>query len=92
MTPDEEVRMRNTTTGAGVLATIVLVSSIMICLNRNRDSDAFTWFVSLLVSIFFAPIYLPYAIIKCGGEAYLGDGTLFKTSCFAPPVQPVASA
>jgi len=58
---------------------------VLICLNRNRGSDMGTWLVSLLIAIFAAPIYLPYAIIQCGGEAYTADGKLFKTSCFAPP-------
>ena len=71
--------------GCGILGTIVLISSVLICINRNRGSDVLTQLLSLFASIFFAPIYLPYAIIKCGGEAYSADGKLLKSSCFAPP-------
>lgn len=86
MSQEENTHMSTAASCASAFGTVILVSSVLICLNRNRNSDAFTWLVSLLISIFFAPIYLPYAIISCGGEANAGDGSFFKTSCFSMPI------
>lgn len=69
---------------ASIIATIVLVFSVMFSLNRNRDSDGLTWFGSFLLSFFFAPIYLPYALVDCGGEASeKGAPSIIYSSCFA---------